>query len=337
MSQKVRRLRQPRWNRVDLVHMGANYDPASGEGSHVVLFKAAPEPPKPVVVGEAGPEVIVPRAKGGIINPSQTWVISNGVPPFTYASGTTANITLGLTPKDDAAAQPAGGATITPKASAESAPSPGDKPVGDTPNAPAATPTEPAAQAAPVAEPVAAAAPATVTPSTEPQPDTDIAKALSDMRTELAVEKARADQVEMALREMRQIEAERVLTEHAKQFDAVAPVEDLMPILKAAAAAGPEAVAKFDEIFKAAAARITTVDTWSKQAGSNFGLFDEVGTAKQANPNGALGEIDSLAAELRKSDPNLSAEQARSRVLKQRPDLYKAYISDHPGVGRVTR
>jgi hypothetical protein len=313
MSQKVRRLRQPRWNRVDLVHMGANYDPASGEGSHVVLFKAAPPDPKPEVV-------TFPSATNNL---TWTGAAVSGTTPFVVRLG------------GDSSAQPAGGATIAPKASAESAPSPGDKPVGDTPNAPAA----PADQPEPVAEPVAAAAP-TTTPSTEapaPEPQPDIAKAMADMRAELAVEKARADQVEKALREMREVEAERVFTDHAKQFETVAPVEDLLPVLKAAAAAGPESLEKLDAILKAAAARITTVDKWATQTGSNHSLFAEVGTAKQASPNGALGELDSLAADVMKADPELSVEQARSRVLRSRKDLYGEYIANHPSTPVRTR
>jgi hypothetical protein len=136
----------------------------------------------------------------------------------------------------------------------------------------------------------------------------EITKQLNDL-------KKRADQAEADLRKERD---ERLTKDYVakagelKNFG-VNP-QELGPALKSLAEKDPENYAKVEAALKAA-----------DEAAGKAGLFKEAGTSAAAAGGTAMAKIEGAAAELRKTDPNLTQAQAITKALDLHPELYDEY------------
>jgi len=96
----------------------------------------------------------------------------------------------------------------------------------------------------------------------------------------------------------------------------VIKAEEFGPVLKGVFEKAPEEFAK-----------VMAVLTAANEAIKKGGIFKVVGGDGSAT-NGAQGQIDAKAAELRKSDSSLSKEQAVRKVLKENPELYAQHKAE---------
>lgn len=232
-----RRLKNLVVDRVDLVWRGANVDNATGEGSHILLWKQHDPASDTISDVEGTPPSVDDDVKGERV-PDE---ISKGsIPP----------------------------------------PPPADAPVIDVQKA--------------------------ITDA--------VSVVKAEFEAQIAVEKAAREQVETELKEMREAEGERVIKSYAEKFAAVAPTEDLIPVLKAVN--DPEAFEKLTTVLAAAAARVDAT-------GKTAGLFAEIGVTKGSDASDELR----AAAEKIAAEEHVSYAKAEASAMERNPALYRAYVT----------
>ncbi len=139
----------------------------------------------------------------------------------------------------------------------------------------------------------------------------EVTKQLDDL-------KKRADQAEEALRKERDERLTKEFVAKAAGFKNL-PVkpEEFGPVMKSLAEKDPENYAKVEAALKAA-----------DEAAGKAGLLGEIGSSAAPAGGTAMAKLEGAAQELRKSDPNLSKEQAVAKALEQHPELYEDYIRE---------
>jgi len=142
---------------------------------------------------------------------------------------------------------------------------------------------------------------------------------LKDATPEIqAILKAQAERLEKAEKEAaeatavakaeREARIEKEYVEKAKSFGLIAKADEFAPIYRKAMTG--EALDSEEA---------TQLDSWLKEANEKIRVskfYDELGSGGDATEGSARAAVEGQAAELRKSDPSLSKEQAESRVLK---------------------
>jgi hypothetical protein len=126
-----------------------------------------------------------------------------------------------------------------------------------------------------------------------------------------------ADRAEQAAlrKEMADLRKEREREAFAKTIkieNLPAKSEELAELLFEPGASWPEQRAKIVAVLKAADAAM-----------GRFGVFDPLGSERGgAGEGSAAARVEQLAGELRKTEPTLSLEKARTRVRRENPQLY---------------
>jgi len=141
------------------------------------------------------------------------------------------------------------------------------------------------------------------------------------------------EKVEKESKERARLEDEKQKVEFIRQAGEFAHLpgakaDDLGPILrKAAGAMEPKEYEKLREVLKGA-----------DKIAEDSALFTELGAAGPGTGDGsAYGKITALAEELRKGDTKLSPEQAKARIIKTHPELFKQHQAELDLLKRAER
>lgn len=142
-----------------------------------------------------------------------------------------------------------------------------------------------------------------------------VRKVVEDARKEAAEARKQAEDAQSVAKAEREA---RVMAEFTKRAEALthlpAKPEDFAKVLKSLHEAAPEAFAAVEKVLQGANEALKQSD-----------LFREVGKGGSGTGGSAMAEIEAVAAELQKADPQLTREQAIEKVMNQRPDLVKKY------------
>lgn len=307
-----RRLRRGVVSNVDLVWHGANADLSDGVGSKVMLWKSAPPP-------------VPPRATGGPIE-GQRYTITEGSPTHYLVGEKGAEIlTTGAA------------ATIVLASST----SPGSVPATihheDQSGSPATTDRE--SGMAEQAEAAKAGEGATEAPTVETISKSDheaaVAKAVADA---VAAAKAEAEasvagkiaDLSKSVEQLQAAAAERGFRAKAVDFKAIGSEDEIVAILKDAAAVGPEAYDRTVAMLSTTCERIATAEA----KGSGIGLFGERGSSLGAtdaavlSPASKMGpaasELDTLVHQIA-TEKGIDLAAATLLAAEQRPELYEQF------------
>jgi hypothetical protein len=139
----------------------------------------------------------------------------------------------------------------------------------------------------------------------------------AEREARVAAEKQAADEAEISKRE-REERATASYIAKAQAFEAL-PVkpEEFGPVLKTLAESAPEQFAEIERVLRAADEQLRQSE-----------LFKEKGRAGVGAGVGAYAEAQAKAEELRKSDPDLTAEQAFAKVWEDNPELRERHRTE---------
>lgn len=144
---------------------------------------------------------------------------------------------------------------------------------------------------------------------------------LAELRKEKEVEKSKADEAIEIAKSERETRETREYIAKAETLDKVAqdPAE-FGPVLKSIANAERDG-----HVPEGTFEKLETVLKSANEAIEKGDLFSELGRVGGTGATDADAKIDAAAAELRKSDPKLTKEQAIAKALEDNPELYVDY------------
>jgi len=127
--------------------------------------------------------------------------------------------------------------------------------------------------------------------------------------------KEKADKLEKANKEKEDELKKEALSKEAEKLGNIGATKE-------------ELVEIFTKVEPEILEKIKAVLTADNTALEGNALIKAVGSDKDLGDKKAIDEIEEKAEELRKVEPKLTKEQARTKVLKENPDLYKKYIEE---------
>lgn len=128
----------------------------------------------------------------------------------------------------------------------------------------------------------------------------------------------KAEKLEKQLSRERNEKRKQEFIQKAKQLDNL-PVnpDDFGVVMKSIADKAPEEFEQIETLLKSL-----------NESVKKGALFEEVGSSASSSGSGAWGKIEKAAKELVQKDVNMTQEQAISKVIATKPELYSEYLQE---------
>lgn len=152
--------------------------------------------------------------------------------------------------------------------------------------------------------------------------DVDLSSIPEDLRSQFESLWKSNQENEKLLKEERELRQTREYIQKAKDLYSHVPsnTEKLGLLLKSAHNYSEDLGNQVEELLKSFSEVVKKSE-----------LLKELGSSHAVHSSGAAQELDSLAqGMIQKSDNKMSYSQAYDATMKQRPDLYQKYLSEHP-------
>ena len=156
----------------------------------------------------------------------------------------------------------------------------------------------------------------------EPADETDIAKAISNLPEDVAKAlNAERDELEESRKSLAKANVEKADREYVTKMESLPGIVDspdeFGPVLRQIAAHDADLAKAVEDVLTTASNRITKGD-----------LFEEAGNVGRNQGGDALEKATGIAKSMVEATPELSLEEARSRVWESNPELYAEYRAE---------
>lgn len=175
------------------------------------------------------------------------------------------------------------------------------------------------------------AAPAPVTPAPVADPNEAIAKALSTLPPEVSnlitSLSTRLEKAETELAGATEVISKGLNAQADQAF--IAKAASWANVVDDPSEVGI-ALRKLTQVDAESAAVIEKALNAANSRAAYGAIFKELGYGAEGGEGDVESQVTTLAKSLQSADPDLSIEEARSRVYEQRPDLYEKRIAERP-------